>query len=192
MDLGNIFFNTWDSLLDALYQINLYKKQDKGLQCTAKVIEDNGNITSYKSLISESREFIYTPALKRVDFYPKIYKEQGLQVVLLPDKSHGNLDYTMFKKLALAQTYDVLLKWKHGRKFVSTKVLKCTGTIDMSIFNNNLSPKFSRDANQILQSKALKFLEEYSNTKFIMAMIISALFGFVFGGITFTLLVKLI
>lgn len=192
MELGKFIFSIYDGLLDGIYQLNLYKKSEKGLKCFVDIVYDNRMISTVGGQLTEDRKILYVPSQKRIYFNPIIYEKNGRQMVLIPDKSHGNIDHKLIKNVANAQKTNLLLTWTHARKWVTLRVKEATGTMDFNLFDNDLSPNFSREANKVLQSKALEFLEMRSDTKFILSMIICLSFGFITGTIFSIILLKFI
>lgn len=184
MTIQETIHNGIDSLLDAVYQINLYKQKKKSNKIYVKLITDNRNIETHPALLSEDRQFVVVESLKRTFYHPVIYQENGRQIIYIAENTIGNFDHEIIKKVAQAQKYKVFAKWKHYRKWITTKVFLAEGSIDWNLLSETQgwSINFSSTTNQVIAAKNLSFLNEMGNTKFLLSLLAAWLFGVCIGG----------
>ena len=207
--------NLWESvdgLLDAVHELRHVKKRENKTKIKVKVITEHMDIEMYDARLSEDKRFCWVDDLNRLIIQPFIFREGGRQVVYLPEKTHGKLDYLKIKNIAEAQSYKILMRWRHLRKWEKTKVdivdnkkylvklketkkldepyveVVSTGSIDWSLFNNDLSPSFSADSYLIQSANALNFLRDMTNLKLLLTILSCLLLGFIFGFMTQTML----
>lgn len=181
MGIGEIFYEMWDGILDGVYQIKTYQNQDKGFKVLVKIIHENHTIETQSGLLSDDNSFLYMPHMKRLFFNPKIYYEKGSKIAFIPYMSHGDIKFDKLCKVSEAQKTDIMLKWQHGRKWITTEIIKCQSTIDWNLFDNDFSPRFSHLCFDLVNTKILTFLQDMSNVKFLMSLVISGLVGFISG-----------
>lgn len=177
-------FKLWDitdTILDAAYELKHVKKRDTSLKVIVYLLNDNTNIDEYDGLLTEDRRILYIHKLERMYPKPLIWNFRGKQICFIPEKGIANVNYTILKNIALAQSYDVIVKWDHMRKWITTKVIKCSGTIDWTVFNHDFNPDMAADSYLVMHTTALKFLKEMANIKFLLACLSSMLFGWVLG-----------
>lgn len=201
-------WNGIDGLLDSIHELRHIKKRENKFRIKVKVINEHMDIDTFKARLSEDRRFAWVDDLNRLIVYPFIFRENGKQVIYLPEKTHGRLDYKKMQNVAEAQKYRILMRWKHLRKWEKTKVenvkdkkfkeiLKetidnkypyvevfTTGTIDFSLFDNSFSPSFSADSFLINQASVLNFLKDMGNVKLLLTILSCLLIGFVIGFLT--------
>lgn len=182
MSLQESIHDGIDSLLDAVYQINLYKEKKKSNKIYVKLITDNRRIEIHPGLLSEDRQFVVVESLKRTFYHPVIYEEAGRQIIYVPENSIGNFDHDILKSVAKAQQYKIFAKWKHYRKWITTKVFLAEGTINWDLFDNKFAIPYSSQTNLVIQAKNLSFLNEMGNTKFLLSLLAAWLFGVCIGG----------
>ena len=182
MSLSDTINDGIDSLLDAVYQVNLYKEKKKSNKIYVKLITDNRRIELHPGLLSEDRQFVVVESLKRTFYNPVIYYENSRQIIYVPENSIGNFDHNILKNIAKAQRYKVFAKWKHFRKWVTTEIFLSEGSIDWNLFDNKYAIPYSSQTNLVIQAKNLSFLNEMGNTKFLLSLLAAWLFGVCIGG----------
>lgn len=192
MSVGELFFDFFDQVKDAVYQFRLIVKKEKSKQVFAKVIRDNRKIDTYPAQLTGDELTAYIPKLQKVYFKPVIYDESGFRVMYIPDGTHGFIDHEKIKDVAKAQKYSVFYRWLHGRNWLKTETILTSGTISWDVFSQDFSPQFTRDSGLVIQGKLLTFIEEMSNSKMLLVILASFLGGFMIGAIVFTTLLKVI
>jgi hypothetical protein len=177
-------FKLWDitdTILDTIYELKHVKKRDLSLKVTVKMLMDNTNVETYEGLLTEDRRILYVHKLERMYPKPFLWSENGRQICYIPEKGTANVNYNIIKNIALGQSYNVIVKWQHMRKWITTKVIKCNGTIDWTVFNHDFNPDMAADSYLVMHTTALKFLKEMANIKFLLACLASMLFGWCMG-----------
>jgi len=195
-----------DPMVTSIKEVRTGQKRDVSLNCEARVINDVRDTLEYRAKFTEDRGLAIIKDLGRLWVYPTIFTEYGRQVIYCPEKSHGEMDYRNMENLAVAQKYQtIILGWEkdaHMRntihEYLPENVFKkledkldkakhpyvvafSTGTIDWTLFDNNLSPHLSTIAALIVNAQPMIALKDIANTKLLLALLAAFLMGGLFG-----------
>ena len=202
--LFNLKDEVVDPMVTSIKEVQTGRKRDVSLNCEARVINDVRDTLNYRAKFTEDRGLAYIKNLERLWVYPTIFTEYGKQVIYCPEKSHGEMDYRNMENLAVAQHYQTLiLEWdEHMREtiqeYLPEKYFKkltekldkvktpyvvafSTGTIDWTLFDNDLSPHLSMIATLIVNAQPMVALKDIANTKLLLALLAAFLMGGLFG-----------
>jgi hypothetical protein len=205
MGVKDFVLGAVDNLWSLIFEMRRLRKRETGNRAKVKVLLNNGDVELHKGILTNDHKFMYVPDMDRTYIKPLIHREEGRMTVFVPEDSHGKLDISFIKNVAMAQRYRLLIKWPWLRNWENTKtsivsnnsfdrqlaqarkdnvafceVLAC-GTIDWSVFSNDISPDFAGDSWLVNQAAVLNFLKDITNWKLILTIISCVLFGFVLG-----------
>jgi len=181
MTIGDMIYDFTDSIKDSIYQMSLYNKKQMQNKITVKMHHKHRNIETYTGLLSPEKEFVLIQGLNRVIRDPVIESDGKLQVIHISANNHTCMFNHIMEDLSTAITTDMLIKWQHGRKWVTTKVVKATTSIDYTLFDNPIAIPYAIHTNMVIQAKNLSLLLEVANSKLLMSMAISWLVGIIMG-----------
>jgi len=180
--MANIIENFFRQIGDSLKQFVIYKDRSKTNKCTILLITDNRRIIEHPGLLSDDRELLLPPLMRRSFYKPIIYFKENQNYVFVPENNHGSeVDHNIIKAVAKAQQYKIYNKWFLYDKWITTKTYLAEGTCDFNLFQNKWSISLSSQTNAIIQAKNLSFLFEASNTKLLLSMLTAFFVGVVIG-----------
>lgn len=183
-----------DTVIDSLTEIRLIRKRTNEYKIDVIVLDEKGDGNRYKGLITPDSKALVIHELHRIQPHPIIYNIDGRKTCILPKKSN-RIDYKKIYDVACAQQYDVEVKWRHMRRWITTSVTNVTGSIDFNLFDNDFSQDFTADGYLIYHSERLKILASTPNWKLLLialsacmigifiGFIVSSIFDVIFGGI---------
>jgi len=165
-------------LIDIYRDLKNTKVRSDMRKIKAKVIDDVRNIETYKAIYSEDKSLCYIPELKRVWFAPKTYQDGRENIVFLPMGYHMSPDPEKTLTVAKAQKYIGKLKSRSGWAEIN---IEFNGSIDWSLFDNDVSPSFSHTSFLVTSARPLEWLGQPGNIKVLIAMALSLCMGLFLG-----------
>jgi hypothetical protein len=189
--VGGAIYGTWESILDTLYEVNLYKQnKTKELKIIVKILHDNREIETTYGLLSDRRDFLYIPDLKRIHFNPILYQDGKYRICFLPWETHESVPAAEYIKIMNGIRYDMSVLIKRGRVFHEIKLKNIRSTIDFNVFKCRYSVKFANQSFDLVQTKILSFLQDMSNQAKLLTLLLAGTIGFILGGMTYSMLLK--
>ena len=178
----NIITDLFRQIADSVKQFAMYKDKRKSNKCTILLLTDNRQIMEHPGLLSDDRELLLAPLLKRSFYKPIIYYKDRSNYVFVPENNHGSeVDHEIIKNVARAQKYKIYHKWFLYDKWITTKTYLAEGSCDFNLFMNKWSISMSSQTNAIIQAKNLSFLFEMSNTKQLLSLLVTFFVGVTIG-----------
>ena len=165
-------------MMNIVSEILSFGRRQKDMKISAYLVYPNSDLIECRALITEDEEWSYVPIVNRFWYITKIHKLNRKRVVFLPYKYHKSLDLS--RKLN-PMTVKALASLQYMRRWNKIKMDVIETSIDLNVFDNDLSPSISVDTFKIFRTKILEFVQEMPQRKFILSMIISLLVGVIIG-----------
>ena len=179
--ISDIVVNFFNSILDVYYDLKYAKQRRLSNKVEVTFLHDGLRKETRNGLLTKNRRLCIIPDMEFPIVDPVVYTDGRKQYIYQPGGLHEGIKHETLKGLSECQTHKALVRWKYMRQWVTTEIVS-KGTIDFTLFNNNISPDFCDAVSKLINSYALdKLLSELRTGEKIMYVLI----GMGFGGTLF-------
>jgi len=199
--IKDLVYNLKTSVLELLF----LRKQDKSKDVNVDLLTDSDNIEEMTGRLTNDRRFLHIHDLGRLIIKPRIFRRKGKKTLIIGEKSHGRLDMDKIQNVSMAQSYKILAKFKKAAYFDRTDFnlvdsetfykkrkelfngtepfaeFTVSGQIDLTLFDNDISPDFMADSFLCTTSNQLNILADLPNYKLLLIIGMCLLLGFALG-----------
>jgi len=190
------FGNWYDSLANALFELQNSRKAAKNFKCRIIMTYPNAQAETYYGFTDTTNRFLVCPDLMREWIAPKPIYLDGIKTFIAPFNSGKTIDVEELAKVNAAIRYSAIVSWKYLRTWESLKIENVTGTLDLSLYNtdgSDMGCDCSAMAYSVTSSKNMEFLNDVPRRIYILSMLLTgAIGGLIFSFMTLILVIILV
>jgi len=184
MELQKMAIELYESILDTLHQMKLYReKTGTETKVIVKLMDRYGHTQeTIPGLLTKDKKFCFLPTAELPVANPEVWTEKGRQYVYVSKKSLDNSGMGLIFDVAENLKHTIKARWMSGRNWVTMEILNCKSSIDFGLFDNEHAINWAQKTHDVNSGNIMQAVTERRSSKMVMMLLLVGFFGMLLGG----------